>query len=122
MSYLQVEFNFEIPAAAKEAFIQEVKEIFSAIMDTGKDHIGLSLRCFRQGDLSFGQGDGAGERVAFVNADIHRGRTSDQKRRLSQALIEDLHRRWQVPRRNIYVILTEHPEEDFQFQDLAGPH
>lgn len=113
MPQVQFEMNFAIAADDQESFVEEVKEIFSTVMSTGKDRIGISFCHFRQQDLTFGalSGDSC---VVFVNADIRKGCSSDQKRRLSLALSEEIHRRWQVPKRNMCVILTEHSGDDFE--------
>jgi phenylpyruvate tautomerase PptA (4-oxalocrotonate tautomerase family) len=121
MPHLQFEINFEIPESGKIAFAQKVKEHFAEIMDTGTDHIGITLRCFGKNDLSFGRAADAGKGIAFVNADIRGGRTSEQKRRLSLAFIDEIHRLLRVPKESIYVILTEHPGEHFQIHDRVLP-
>lgn len=121
MPHLQFEVNFSVPDAEKLTFAAAVKQHFSQIMDTGTDHIGVTLRCFQQHDLSFGRAADPGQGIAFVNADIRGGRTGDQKRRLSLAFIDELNRHWRVPKENVYVILTEHPGEHFQLSDRVLP-
>jgi phenylpyruvate tautomerase PptA (4-oxalocrotonate tautomerase family) len=121
MPHLQFEFNFDIPEAEKIIFAAKVKEEFSHIMDTGTDHIGITLRCYGKNALSFGRAADPGAGIAFVNADIRDGRTSEQKRRLSLAFIDEIHDRLKVPKENVYVILTEHPGEHFQLHDRVLP-
>ena len=121
MPHLQFEMNFTIPEAEKTAFAERVKEHFSTIMDTGTDHIAITIRCYGQHDLVFGHAEDPAEGIAFVNADIRGGRTGEQKRNLSLAFIDEINRRWNVPKKNMYVILTEHPGEHFQLFDRVLP-
>lgn len=121
MPHLQFEINFTVAEAEKVAFAARIKEHFADIMDTGTDHIGITLRCLGRNDLSFGHADHSGVGIAFVNADIRGGRSSAQKRRLSLAFIAELGNFWKVPPQNVYVILTEHPGEHFQLHDRVLP-
>lgn len=121
MPHLQFELNFAVTDADKIAFASRIKEHFSGIMDTGSDHIAVTLRCFGRYDLSFGRAGDPAEGIAFVNADIRNRRSTDQKRRLSLAFIDELQRSFGVPPRNVYVILSEHPGEHFQMHDRVLP-
>lgn len=117
MPHLQFELNFTINDTAKIAFAAKIKEHFATVMDTGTDHIGITIRCYGRYDLSFGRATDPADGIAFVNADIRSGRTSQQKRSLSLAFIKQLQDSFSVPNQNVYVILTEHPGEHFQLHD-----
>lgn len=117
MPHLQFELNFPVTEAEKITFATKIKEHFANIMDTGTDHIGVTLRCYGVHDLSFGRATNPMDGIAFVNADIRSGRTSEQKRALSLAFINQLQLSFKVPQPNTYVILTEHPGEHFQLHD-----
>lgn len=121
MPHLQFEMNFAISQEDKITFAEQVKKHFSTIMDTGTDHVAVTIRCYQKHDLAFGHAGDPGEGIAFVNADIRGGRTSEQKRNLSLAFIDEINRRWQVPKKNMYVILTEHAGEHFQLFDRVLP-
>jgi len=121
MPHLQFEINFPVGEDDKVLFAARIKVHFAEIMDTGTDHIGVTLRCLGRNDLSFGHAEDPAAGIAFVNADIRGGRTQDQKRRLSLAFIAELGRVWRVPPQNVYVILTEHPGEHFQLHDRGLP-
>ena len=121
MPHLQFEINFSVSQAEKVAFAASVKDRFAQIMDTGTDHTAVTIRCYDADDLSFGTANDAGEAIAFVNADIRAGRTAEQKRELSVALIEDLFQLWKVPRSNVYVVLTEHAGNEFHLHDRVLP-
>ena len=44
------------------------------------------------------------------------------KRRLALAIIDELQRRWQVPRESVYIIYTERQGELFQLSDRVLPN
>ncbi|HEY6099116.1 MAG TPA: tautomerase family protein, partial [Anaeromyxobacter sp.] len=94
---------------------------FAGIMDTGTDHIAVTLRCFGPDDLTFGRAAPSGGRTAFVSADIRLGRTRDQKRRLALAYIDEIAGTFGVAREAVYVIFTEHDGEHFQLSDRVLP-
>jgi phenylpyruvate tautomerase PptA (4-oxalocrotonate tautomerase family) len=119
MPHLQFEVNFTPTSEEKRSFASAVVKHFSEIMDTGTDHIAVTLRCYGPDDLAFGRA--AGGRTAFVNADIRLGRTRDQKRRLALAYIDELARTWGLAREAVYVIYTEHDGEHFQLSDRVLP-
>jgi len=120
MPHLQFEFNFTPPVAAKRDFAEAVKQHFATIMSTGTDHIGITFRCYVAEDLVFGRA-GRDGRIVFLNADIRLGRTAEQKRRLSLAIMGELKARWGIPLEHSYVIYTEHDGPDFQLSDRVLP-
>ncbi len=121
MPHLQFEMNFTPTTDEKKQFATAVIRQFSEIMDTGTDHIGVTLRCFEPEDLTFGRAAPSGGRTAFVNADIRGGRTKDQKRQLALAYIDEIAKTWGVAREAVYVIFTEHDGEHFQLSDRVLP-
>ncbi len=121
MPHLQFELNFTPSPEEKRRFAAAVVRHFSEIMDTGTDHIAVTLRCYRPEDLTFGRAAPSGGRTAFVNADIRAGRTREQKRRLALAFIDEIARTWSVAREAVYVIFTEHDGEQFQLSDRVLP-
>jgi len=122
MPHLQFEFNFLLEDTDKQAFAESVKQIFSTVMDTGTDHIAVTLRSYDKYALALGRATSNDDGIAFVNADIRSGRSMEQKRNLCLQFMQAIHERWQVPNSNMYVILTEHPGEHFHLHDrvLAG--
>ena len=121
MPHLQFEVNFQVAPEEKTRFAASVIRHFSEIMDTGTDHIAVTLRCYAPEDLTFGRAAASGGRTAFVNADIRLGRTRDQKRRLALAYIDEISRTWGISREAVYVIFTEHDGEHFQLSDRVLP-
>ncbi|HET7752557.1 MAG TPA: tautomerase [Anaeromyxobacteraceae bacterium] len=121
MPHLQFEMNFAPGSEEKTRFAQAVVRHFSEIMDTGTDHIGVTLRTYGRDDLTFGRAAEADGRIVFLNADIRLGRTRDQKRRLALAIMGEIEQAWRVPQRSVYVIYTEHDGEHFQLSDRVLP-
>ncbi len=121
MPHLQFEVNFPVAREEKSRFSAAVVRHFSEIMDTGTDHIAVTLRCLAPEDMAFGRAATSGGRAAFVNADIRKGRTKEQKRRLALAYIDEIARTWGVAREAVYVIYTEHDGEHFQLSDRVLP-
>ena len=121
MPHLQFEMNFTPSPDEKRRFSAAVVRHFADVMDTGTDHIAVTLRCFAPEDLTFGRAAPSGGRTVFVDADIRNGRTRDQRRRLSLACIDEAARAFGVAREAVYVILTEHDGEHFQLSDRVLP-
>ena len=88
-------------------------------MNTGTDHIGITLRCYDEDDLVFGRASNG--KIAFLNADIRVGRSAQQKRELGLEIMDELSRIWNIPKESIYVIYTEHDGPDFQLSDRGLP-
>lgn len=122
MPHLQFEMNFPATASDKSAFADRVKALFAEIMDTGTDHIGITLRAHGGNDLFFGRALDPTQGIVFLNADIRDGRSAQQKRRLALAIIDELHQRWRVPKESVYIIYTERPGEHFQLSDRVLPN
>ena len=119
MPHLQFELNFTPADADKQRFAAAAVARFAEVMDTGTDHIAVTLRCLGGHDLVFGRSGGG--KIAFLNADLRNGRTAAQKRRLALAVIEDLGTILGVPPQSTYVIYTEHDGADFQLHDRVLP-
>jgi phenylpyruvate tautomerase PptA (4-oxalocrotonate tautomerase family) len=121
MPHLSFDLNFSPAAEEKRRFAEAVVGHFAKIMDTGTDHIGISFRAYGRYDLVFGRAEEPEKGIAFLDADIRRGRTADQKRRLALAIMDELERTWRVPKRSVYVVYTEHDGESFQLDDRVLP-
>jgi phenylpyruvate tautomerase PptA (4-oxalocrotonate tautomerase family) len=121
MPHLQFELNFPVTKEEKGRFARAIVGHFSRIMDTGTDHIGITLRTYAPEDLVFGRAAPSGGRTAFVNADIRTGRTKEQKRKLALAFIDEIASTWGIAREAVYVIYTERDGEGFQLSDRVLP-
>jgi Tautomerase enzyme len=122
MPHLQFDLNFTPSIDQKTRFSTAVVAHFARVMDTGTDHVAVSLRCGATADLAFGRAAEAdSSRIAFLNADLRKGRTADQKRRFAVAAIDELEQILGVARQAVYVIFTEHDGPDFQMHDGVLP-
>ena len=117
MPHLQFEFNQHFTDAQKIAFAEQVRVLFSDIMDTGTDHISISIREFSTYNLSIGRVKEPEKGVAVVNADIREGRTMEQRRALTLGFMELLNKTLNIPVTHMYVTLTEHKGADFHLYE-----
>lgn len=122
MPHLQFEINRPLTDPDKQAFAQKVRQLFAETMDTGTDHISITLREYDTYNLSVGRVTDLEQGVALVNADIREGRTIQQRRTLCLGFMELLQQQWGIPKEHMYVTLTEHKGEDFHLLEryLAG--
>lgn len=121
MPHLQLDLNFAPSGDARRRLGQAIVKHFGEIMDTGTDHVAVVFRCHDRDDLVFGRADQPEKGTVLVNADIRRGRTADQKRRLALAMIDEAHRALGVPKKAVYVVYTEHDGEQFQLEEKVLP-
>ena len=82
-------------------------------MDTGTDHISISIREYGTYNLSIGRVKEPEKGVAVVNADIREGRTMEKRRTLTLGFMKIILELFNIPVENMYVTLTEHKGEDF---------
>lgn len=122
MPHLQFEINRSLTDEEKIPFAEDVRQLFSDIMDTGTDHICISIREFGTHNLSIGRATDPKSGVAVVNADIREGRTMKQRRDLTLGFMGLMNKHWHVQKEQMYVTLTEHKGEDFHLVEkyLAG--
>ena len=113
MPHLQFEINRSLSDRDKIDFAENVRELFSKVMDTGTDHISISIREFGTYNISIGRADEPEKGIALVNADIRSGRTMEQRRKLCLGFMDLLEETWNIPKEQMYVTLTEHKGEDF---------
>jgi len=122
MPHLQFEINRSLENHEKIPFAEEVRQLFSNVMDTGTDHICISIRELGTHNLSIGRAKDPESGVAVVNADIREGRSMKQRRELALGFMELMHKHWNISKEQMYVTLTEHKGEDFHLLEkyLAG--
>ena len=103
MPHLQFEINRSLADDEKISFAEQVRQLFSEVMDTGTDHISISIREFGTHNLSIGRVKEPEQGVAVVNADIREGRTMEQRRNLTLGFIDLLYKAWGIPKEQVYV-------------------
>ena len=114
-------FNITRPLTLQEKtdFAEWVIKQFGKDMETTTDHIGIIIHACEMGDLHSGIGriEEPEKGAVFLNMDIRKGRTLEQKRKLIPSIMEEIEQRWCIPVKNMHVALTEHDGEDFNFYE-----
>jgi len=114
--------NKHLSDGQKLRIFDRVKKLFSEVMDTGTDHIGITIREYGVNNLTIGRVKDQADGVALINADIRLGRTIDQRRELALGFMQIMKDILGIPDDNLYVTFTEHKGEDFHLNEryLAG--
>ncbi|MES9945927.1 MAG: hypothetical protein ABW080_13295 [Candidatus Thiodiazotropha sp.] len=113
MPHLQFDINRTASDIEKQIIASEVRTLFAEVMETGMDHIAVSIREFGTYNLSIGRVEEPEKGVALINADIRSGRTLQQRRDLALGFMAIINRTLSIPQEHIYVTFTEHKGEDF---------
>jgi len=112
MPHLQFEINQKIENKIKDNFANEIRDAFAEIMDTGTDHIAVSIREFDRYNLTIGRVKPEND-ICLMNLDIRKGRTISQRRDLALRYMKIVKNNFNVGAENQYVTFTEHSGEDF---------
>lgn len=114
MPHLQFEVNKQLNINLKKEFIDFIEMKFSEIMETGTDHIAISIREMNKENLSLGRADKE-ETVCLMNLDIRIGRSDLQKKNLVKTFINGAEKILGIKVQNQYVTITSHVGEEFNF-------
>ena len=114
MPHLQFDINKQLSNSQKKQFSDIVKSEFSRIMQTGTEHIAISVREFNRESLTLGRAND-NDLICLMNLDIRSGRSNEQKVELVKAYIGAVSEILGVEKKNQYVTFTEHPGVDFNF-------
>lgn len=117
MPHLQVDINSKLDDRVKKSIADRFKTLFSKVMDTGTDHIAISIREHETYNLDIGRVKDHKKGVALVNADIREGRELNKRRDIALGFINILNELANIPVENIYVTLSEHKGEDFHLHE-----
>lgn len=112
MPHLQFEINKKVSNESKEEFVNEIRKTFSEVMDTGTDHIAISLREYDKYSLTIGRAD-VNDDICLMNLDIRVGRTIQKRRELALKYMEIVKETFGINSKNQYITFTEHKGEDF---------
>ena len=114
MPHLQFEINKYLSSSQKKEFCKIITSEFSRIMQTGREHIAISLRELNRASLTLGRAKD-NDLICLMNLDIRSGRSNKQKIELVKAYISAVSEIFGVEKKNQYVTFTEHPGVDFNF-------
>lgn len=112
MPHLQFEINKKVSDDSKEEFINDIRRTFSEIMDTGMDHIAISIREYNKYNLTIGRAK-INDDICLMNLDIREGRGIEKRRELALRFIEIVKENFGIDQKNQYITFTQHPGEDF---------
>jgi 5-carboxymethyl-2-hydroxymuconate isomerase len=112
MPHLQFELNKKVSNESKEEFITQIRESFATIMDTGTDHIAISIREYDKYSLTIGRAN-INDDICLMNLDIREGRTIEKRRELALKYMEIIKENFGINQKNQYITFTEHKGEDF---------
>ncbi|RXJ68467.1 tautomerase [Halarcobacter ebronensis] len=112
MPHLQFEINKNIDNKTKKNFAAKIRDSFSEVMQTGTDHIAISIREYDKYNLSIGRAN-PDEELCLMNLDIREGRTLEQRRVLALRFMSIVNKEFKIANRNQYITFTEHKGEDF---------
>ena len=112
MPHLQFEINKKVSDDSKEEFVNEIRNAFAQIMDTGTDHIAISIREYDKYSLTIGRAEITDD-ICLMNLDIRVGRTIEKRRELALSYMEIVKENLGINEKNQYITFTEHKGEDF---------
>jgi 5-carboxymethyl-2-hydroxymuconate isomerase len=112
MPHLQFEVNKKLDNDTKDTFVKSIRETFSQVMDTGTDHIAISIREYDKYNLTIGRANPTDD-ICLMNLDIREGRTIEKRRELALRYMAIVNELLQIDNRNQYITFTQHTGEDF---------
>ena len=118
MPHLQFEINKKLKKKSKQEFIIFIEKNFSNIMQTGTDHIAITLRELEKENVSLGRVKN-NDHVCLMNLDIRLGRTKKQKLELVKTFIIGVERIFGIHRDNQYITFSNHQGIDFNFYEKS---
>lgn len=112
MPHLQFEVNKVLTQKTKEDFAQQIRETFSEVMQTGTEHIAISLREYEKYNLTIGRAN-PNDDICLMNLDIREGRSLEKRRELALRYMSIVRDMLNVENKNQYITFTQHSGEDF---------
>ena len=120
MPHLQFDINKRIDEGVKQKFIEFVEHSFSEIMETGTDHIAISIREEEKSNLSLGRAN-KNQDICLMNLDIRSGRKKKQIEKLVKTLMVGVNKIFKIKVSNQYTTITNHPGHEFNlFEKSLG--
>ncbi|MDX9796271.1 MAG: tautomerase, partial [Arcobacteraceae bacterium] len=104
--------NKVLTQKTKEDFAQQIRETFSEVMQTGTEHIAISLREYEKYNLTIGRAN-PNDDICLMNLDIREGRSLEKRRELALRYMSIVRDILNVENKNQYITFTQHSGEDF---------
>jgi len=113
-----LQFDLTVPVCEETAdeFAAEVASLYAAEMDTGTDHVAVTVA----DDVHVRLGRGVDGPACVLQADVRRGRDHDQRRSFALAAMAAAADRFDVPDPNLKTVFTEHAGEQLMGVDRVG--
>lgn len=118
MPHLQFDITGPLSGDDKNAFAEEIAELYTEHMATTIGHVAASVRERDADDLWIGRA--VEGRLLFLDADIRQGRSQERRRRFALAAMAAARERWGIPEPNMKVVFTEHSGPDMMGVDRVG--
>ncbi len=112
MPHLQFDINKKLDEGVKQEFISFVEKSFSDIMQTGIDHIAVSIREQKLSNLSLGRAK-KGDYICLMNFDIRSGRNKKQILKLIKTIMGGVNKMFKIKVSNQYTTITNHLGYEF---------
>ena len=118
MPHLQFEINKKLKKNCKQKFIAFIEESFSKIMQTGTDHIAITLRELEKENISLGRVH-KNDTLCLMNLDIRSGRSKKQKIELVKTFMHGVEKFLKINKNNQYITFTNHKGIEFNFYETS---
>lgn len=118
MPHLHYALNRPLSGDDREHLLAWTMRTFADVMETGTDHVAVSIDEYPARALSIGRA-AVGAPVAVLDADVRDGRSFGQRERFADAVMDRLAEDLEIPRAHCYVVYTEHPGQDFFLHEGA---
>ena len=118
MPHLQFEINKKLKKNCKQKFIAFIEESFSIIMQTGTDHIAITLRELEKEIISLGRVH-KNDTLCLMNLDIRSGRSKKQKIELVKTFMHGVEKFLKINKNNQYITFTNHKGIEFNFYEKS---
>ena len=118
MPHLQFEINKKLEKKSKKEIIILIEKNFSKIMQTGTDHIAITIRELEKENVSLGRAKN-NDHVCLMNLDIRLGRTKKQQLELVKTFIIGVEQKFGINRNNQYVTLTNHQGIEYNIYEKS---
>ena len=118
MHHLQFEINKKLKKNCKQKFIAFIEESFSKIMQTGTDHIAITLRELEKENISLGRVH-KNDALCLMNLDIRSGRSKKQKIELVKTFMHGVEKFLKINKNNQYITFTNHKGIEFNFYEKS---
>ncbi len=117
MPQLQFDINKNLTTNQKEDLCSFVSRLFSSVMQTGMDHIGILIREHPEKNLFLGQVINESAGILLINIDLRSGRTEYQMEEFKKKIMQGLNKITKVPIENMYIVYSHHQGIDFRLSD-----